>query len=587
MRNRTCYPRPDMERKLWMGLNGTWRFAFDDADKGLEENWAEKSERFGMEIEVPFAYQSKLSQIGDPKLHPVLWYARTFRLPASFAAELLHRILLRFGAVDWHCDVWINGQHLCTHDGGYTPFSTDITHALRGRGEEQVVVLRVVDTERCDQPRGKQYWKEDSDRCWYTACSGIWQSVWLEAVPQEYVESFAIIPDLAESAIRCALTLNEKSAAPGTLEMEVFFGDRRVTCLSLEIGEIYTAFSVPIREEDRVDEIHYWSPENPCLYRVSLRYRGPNGCDGVETYFGMRSIRIENGRVLLNNRPFYQRLLLHQGYYEGGLLTAEKDDDYRRDLQLIKDMGFNGIRMHQKVEDPLLYYWADRLGLVVWGELPSCYDFNPFAIQGTLGTLNDFVARDRSHPCIICWVPFNESWGLRNIYENSSQQLFAKSVYLYLKAIDPSRLVSTNDGWEQVESDLCSIHDYAPTAAALAEKWEHVDLLTASHAQRRMVYARSCRYEGQPILLSEFGGIAYKADSGQKDWGYCGIEKTEKSFMDRLSAMMDYVRSNPHIQGFCYTQFTDVAQEVNGLTDISRKPKIPMEVLRRFFASSV
>ena len=581
MNMRTCYPRPDFERKHWMGLNGAWRFAFDDEDAGLSEGWASDVHKLDREITVPFPYQSERSGVHVTAHHEILWYARDFELPATMFAG--GRVMLRFGAVDWHCDVWVNGMHVCTHDGGYTPFSLDITHCLNPAHPLQTVTLRVCDSTRCDQPRGKQSWQEEPDRCWYTPCSGIWQSVWLECVPQEHMETFTITPDLAKSAVHCALTLNQRPKQPGMLDVEVLFQGKRTALLQLEISQAHTAFTVPIREEDYVDEVHYWTPETPNLYDVTLTYRANAEQDVVQTYFGLRSIRVEGGKILLNNRPFYQRLLLHQGYYDGGLLTAVHDDDYRLDLQLIKSMGFNGIRMHQKVEDPLLYYWADKLGLVVWGELPSCYEFNTVAMERSLHMMQAFIARDFNHPSIICWVPFNESWGLRNIYDNPVQQQFALGMYHLIKALDASRLVSTNDGWEQVASDLCAIHDYARDADALSEKWDDVSDLVSSYAHERMIYADRFQYQGQPLFLSEFGGIAYTASANDKDWGYSGIETTEEGFLQRLMSLTKYVRAHTDIQGYCYTQFSDVAQEINGLTDSKRTPKVPIEKLKEIF----
>ena len=485
MSGRNCYPRPDFQRETWLSLNGQWQFAFDDENRGLDAHWELQPEKFNLRIQVPFCSQCSQSGIGDSAYHPYVWYRTEFTVPQSFFAEEGQRVLLRFGAVDWACELWLNGCRIGSHTGGYAPFDIDITSALSAHGEKQTLVLRVTDTDRCDHPRGKQTWLRKPDRCWYTPVSGIWQSVWLESVPPQHIRFFAMIPRLSDSALSCALTLSSPPTADCTLYMEISFSGRVVQSLSLRISQAYTEFAVPIHAEDSVDEIHYWSPEHPNLYDVHLRLQQQSLSDNVLTYFGMRSIETKNGCVLLNHRPFYQRLLLNQGYYDGGLLTAVNDDDYRADLQMIRDMGFNGIRMHQKMEDPLLYYWADRLGLVVWAELPSCYTFSQEAMAHTVRLATDFIRRDINHPSIICWVPFNESWGVRNIYDHDSQQQFALSLYHWIKAQDPSRLVSTNDGWEQVTSDLCCIHDYAADGNALTVKWDDFDRLLASDAALR------------------------------------------------------------------------------------------------------
>lgn len=582
MNGRTGYPRPDFERELWHGLNGEWHFAFDDDNTGCAAHWEQDIDRLPLRIEVPFAYQSELSGIGDPSHHEVIWYAREFDVPSALLADG-RRVMLHFGAVDWLCDVWVNGQHVCHHEGGYTPFSADITHQLTAG--KQTVTVRVEDSQRCDQPRGKQCWTEKPDRCWYTPCSGIWQSVWLESVPDIHIESFVMVPKLSESCAECTLTLSRKPAQPCAFRAEAFYHGRMIAVHCADLTGVVTRFSLSVQEEDYVDEIHHWTPEHPHLYDVNLTLRTEEACDQVKTYFGMRSIQVKDGLVLLNNRPFYQKLLLHQGYYHKGLLTAESDADYRQDLQRIKDMGFNGIRMHQKIEDPMLYYWADRLGLVVWGELPSCYEFNSIAAERTTQMMRAFIRRDINHPSLICWVPLNESWGVRNIYDSPIQQQFALSLYHMIRAMDPTRLISTNDGWEQVTSDLCCIHDYAPDAEALSQKWDDVDTMLASCACAcdRMIYADKYHHEGQPVIFSEFGGVAYKTNQSDDDWGYARIEGSEETFTSRLRSLLEYVKANRRIQGFCYTQFTDVMQEVNGLTDIQRKPKIALEIIREIF----
>ena len=576
MSRRSCYPRPDFARQTWMLLNGPWRFAFDDVGAFSRVNPI-RPEQMPLTIEVPYVYQSRLSGIGDTARHSVVWYARAFSVPEGF----VDHTYLVFGAVDWHSDLWVNGVYIGGHDGGYTPWRVDITDVLRPG--EQEIILRVEDSDRCDQPRGKQSWEAVPTRCWYTPSTGIWQSVWIENAPRTCIDSFELRPDLAQACVHCRVSLSRRPAAPGELRTVISFGGQAVVSSSLALDERTASFSLPIRPTDAVDELHYWSPDRPNLYDVALTYSDANGTDRVTTYFGMREITVEDGRILLNQRPFYQRLLLHQGYYDGGLLTAESDDRYCEDLKLIKAMGFNGLRMHQKVEDPLLYYWADRLGLVVWGEMPSCYTFTADAMDSTFALMRAFIQRDCNHPSIICWVPFNESWGIRNVYASDAQQRYVIAMYHMIKAYDPGRLVSGNDGWEQVITDLCGIHDYAKDGEALAVNWDDPVALTQRAAQDRLIYARGYRYHGEPILLTEFGGIAYKIDCAETDWGYHEIEHTQEAFLKRLGSIMDYVYANPALQGYCYTQFTDVMQETNGLTDIARNPKAAIKAYRQLF----
>jgi beta-galactosidase/beta-glucuronidase len=299
----------------------------------------------------------------------------------------------------------------------------------------------------------------------------------------------------------------------------------------------------------------------------------------------MRKISIRDGHVLLNNKPFYQRLVLDQAYWEETLLTAPSDEAFKQDIERIKQMGFNGVRLHQKIEDSRFYYWADVLGLVVWAELPSTYSFNPVARQLSIESLTAFIERDRNHPSIICWVPLNESWGVRNIYANEEQQRFAVALYHLVKMLDGSRMVNTNDGWEQVSSDLCGVHDYIPDGERFSHVWKDLESLLEGTAQGRMIYASGYSYANQPILVTEFGGIAFNADMVGSHWGYAGGVEDERQFLSRLRSLISAIRLKKEIQGFCYTQLTDVMQEVNGLLHIDRSAKCSREEIRNIITS--
>lgn len=574
MSRRACYPRPDFRRETWMSLNGAWRFSFGDEEKDRMSQPPTLAQ-MPLTIEVPYVYQCELSGIGQTESHDVVWYGKTFRLPDCFD-ERTHLI---FGAVDWHCDLFVNGRYAGSHDGGYTPFRTDITPFLRADGEQELI-LRVEDTLRCDQLRGKQSWEEEPSRCWYTPSTGIWQSVWLERVSDNPIQSIHITPNLPQSEIRCEISLNKPPKKDGQFIIDVQYQGHPVAALTYKTKQMNVDLSVPIQPEDYIDEIHYWTPEHPNLYDVTVSYASDGQTDQVFTYFGFRDVCTRDGKTLLNHRPIYQRLILHQGYYDGGLLTADTDERYRTDLQTIKDMGFNGVRMHQKIEDPLFYYWADKIGLLVWGELPSCYEFSELAMRRSFESMREFIQRDYNHPSIVCWVPLNESWGVRNIEKNAAQQRYAVSLYHFIKAMDSTRWVSTNDGWEQVTTDFCTIHDYSFDGKALSSRWDDLDALLQSAAQDRMIFASGYQYTGQPILLTEFGGVAFKTNQSKKDWGYCAIEKNEASYIRRLTSLFSYIKTNRRIQGYCYTQFTDVMQETNGLLSIRREPKIAIDAIR-------
>nr|WP_321295556.1 sugar-binding domain-containing protein [uncultured Sphaerochaeta sp.] len=578
---RAEYPRPDFQRSQWQNLNGVWDFAFDDEDKGKEERWYERADFANTQIVVPFVYQCAASTIADLSYHPIFWYSRLVAYEED--AEKL-RSYLCFAAVDHEAEVWVNGRYMGSHRGGYTPFSFDVTDALHP-GTDNLVVVRCEDRNDCSQVRGKQYWKTENDRCWYTPSSGIWQTVWLEKRPEVHISSFELESDIDTSMLSMRVILNRKPYQPCSLTVDLSKGGVCVQHAVLSMHEQTSQWKIPVLEDDYIDEIHYWTPERPSLYDIDFTLACDQQVDEVHAYFGMRKISIRDGHVLLNNKPFYQRLVLDQAYWEETLLTAPSDEAFKQDIERIKQMGFNGVRLHQKIEDSRFYYWADVLGLVVWAELPSTYSFNPVARQLSIESLTAFIERDRNHPCIICWVPLNESWGVRNIYANEEQQRFAVALYHLVKMLDGSRMVNTNDGWEQVSSDLCGVHDYIPDGERFSHVWKDLESLLEGTVQGRMIYASGYSFANQPIMVTEFGGIAFNADMVGSHWGYAGGVEDERQFLSRLRSLITAIRSKKEIQGFCYTQLTDVMQEVNGLLRIDRSAKCSPEEIRSIITS--
>lgn len=564
------YPRPDFKRKEWQNLNGTWAFSFDDEDVGKTNKWY-LSHVHETQIMVPFVYQCKASGINDSSYHPIQWYERKFS-----HAKTNQRTFLCFGAVDYRSDIWVNGTYLGHHEGGYTPFCFDISDFLQ-ENQENTLSVRSEDHNDCSQPRGKQYWKESNDRCWYTPSSGIWQTVWLEERPELFIQAMQMKPDIDTSSISIQLTLNKQPCPNTECTITISKDKHLVQKTAYGIHEQSREIQIPIAEDDYIDEIHYWTPESPSLYdiEVVLSYDGQD--DKIQSYFGMRKIEVQNGHVLLNNKPLYQRLILDQAYWEESLLTAPSDEAFIKDIKLMKEMGFNGVRLHQKIEDPRFYYWTDKLGLLVWAEMPSTYSFNSISKMNLIREFQAFLERDTNHPSIICWVPLNESWGVRNIYANKDQQRFAVSMYHLAKMLDPTRLVDTNDGWEQVTSDLCGIHDYIRDGERFSHVWRDLPALLDGTTQGRMIYAKGFSYEKQPILVTEFGGIAFASDVKGNNWGYSDSVEDQNQFLSRLKSLIRAIRDKRELQGFCYTQLTDVMQEVNGLLEIDRQPKCPVE----------
>lgn len=569
------YPRPDFQRQEWLNLNGEWEFEFDDENMGEIAKWYNHS-NFSKRIQVPFCFQCARSGINSQELHENMWYKREFEVPENFSGK---RIFLNFGAVDYLAKVWINGEAAGTHKGGYTPFKIEITRFLKK--DKNVIVVKVEDKYDCVQPRGKQYWKKKPDRCWYTPSSGIWQTVWLETAGALVLDSVRITPDIDKRNVGFEIFL-DKPPLDAELILHISYKGKLVKKLSTSVKQRISKLTIDLMEEDYIDEIHYWKPECPNLYDVTMTLREEDKIsDEVTTYFGMRKISVTGDRILLNNSPLYQKLVLDQGYWPESLLTPPSEEAIIFDIEMTKKMGFNGARKHQKIEDPRYYYWADKLGLLVWGEMPSPYDFNCEEIQNTTAEMLEFINRDYNHPSIITWVPLNESWGVRNIYADKTQQDFGRALYFMIKSMDKSRLISTNEGWEQVDADICSIHDYEAWGEDFLKKFENKEQMLKSAVNNwRMLYAEGFSYQGQPILLTEYGGIAFESENGE-EWGYSDAVKDEEKFFERYENITGAVRNTPYIRGYCYTQLTDVMQEVNGLMTADRKVKVDLEKIKK------
>lgn len=589
MTYRQEYPRPQLVRKDWLNLNGVWAFAFDDEHVGSEQKWFKKNNGpFNKEINVPFAYQTKLSGINDPSFHDVVWYKRDFEVPDSWKKG--NRVILHFGAVDYRAWVYVNEQLAGFHEGGNTSFSFDITDYLNG-GQEQLVVKAEDPSTDETIPRGKQYWIEKSDSIWYTRTTGMWQTVWLEAVNQTHISKFRFTPDVDQGDIGIEWELSGNFEGK-EIQFDISFKGEAVIKDTVTIFEKYNkrSFNLYNQKIFRTGFHHdgwNWTPESPNLFDVSITVlEEGNPIDRVESYFGMRKIHTENGMVYLNNRPYYQKLVLDQGYWPEGLLTAPSDEDFKKDIELSKAMGFNGCRKHQKVEDPRFLYWADQLGFLVWGECAASPSYSEDAAARLTKEWVEIVDRDYNHPSIVAWVPLNESWGIPYVRDNRQQQHHSLAMYHLIHSIDRTRLVISNDGWELTKTDICAIHNYNHGNKDEQSKYEKYkeDLVTkesilASKPAKRSIYANGFEHQGEPILLTEFGGIGYKVgeDAG---WGYTSVTDSEQ-FLDDYRRIMDAVYSSKILYGYCYTQLTDVEQEINGLLTYDRKPKCDIEKIKK------
>jgi beta-galactosidase/beta-glucuronidase len=583
---RAEHPRPDFVRGDWQTLNGRWEFEFDDRDEGLAKRWYAASNAFSKTIVVPYTFQSRLSGIGDTSFHDVVWYRRSFQVPAGWQGR---RVLLNFGAVDYEATVWVNGDGVGHHRGGHVGFAIDVTDHLK-QGDN-IVVVRVLDpgTDRTI-PRGKQFWRPKSESIFYTRTTGLWQPVWIEAAGGVRMAGLRLTPDIDRSQVRVEADFarsagHAQGASPLRLHATVFLdkveqGSQIVTVNGDHVDTVLT-----LRDQ------RLWSPDHPTLYDVDFELESEGKTiDRVTSYFGQRKVSLYGGKLFLNDNPYYMRLALDQGYWPESVLTPPTDEAIQYDIKMIKAFGLNGVRKHQKAEDPRWLYYADRLGILVWGEMANAYDYSPSYVARFADEWTQIVARDYNHPSIVAWVPINESWGVPQIFTNAEQQAHAKTMYQLVKSLDPMRPVVDNDGWEHTDqTDLMTLHDYARTGDELTSKYaslgEHPSDIPRN---AREALARGVKYNGAPFVMTEFGGIAFRigAKQAENEWGYSGVEPTRDAFLSRLDGLIKALRGNPVWAGYCYTQLTDVEQEINGLMTYDRKPKVEPEAYKKIFGSS-
>ena len=576
------YPRPQLERQQWTSLNGAWQFCFDDDQKFRHpaeiQDWP-------LTIQVPFPPESKASGIGDRNFHRVCWYQREFHLAPDSGRTMLH-----FGAVDYHATVWVNGHELVTHEGGHTPFFADITSALNRSGHQRVTVRVEDDPLDLSKPRGKQDWRLEPSSTWYHRTTGIWQTVWIERVPSTYIGKIRWTPHVVGFALDFEARIWGEPAADLTIEVVLRHRERVLAKDSYHAVDNEVNRRI-ILSDPGVDDFRndiLWSPEQPTLLDAEIRLkRGDDILDQVKSYTALRSVDIVRDRFMLNGRPYVLRLVLDQGYWPDTILAAPSDDALRRDVELAKQLGFNGVRKHQKIEAPRYLYWADKLGLVVWEEMPAAYRFTRTAIKRTVREWTEAVERDYSHPCVIVWVPLNESWGVPDLPSAKEQRHAVEALYHLTKTLDPTRPVIGNDGWESSATDIIGIHDYDANPDHIRERYgpeiKPEQLFDRRWPGGRILTLDGYPHKGQPIVLTEFGGIAYDKcrSSGVKSaWGYSAVSSDEE-FAERYRELMEVVGRVALFSGFCYTQFTDTFQEANGLLCADRTPKIPIEQIRK------
>jgi beta-galactosidase/beta-glucuronidase len=569
------YPRPQLERSEWINLNGPWEFAID-ADATLSHP---EQVEWRSTILVPFAPESPASGIGNTGFYKACWYRRTFEPPALSKRQ---RLLLHFGAVDYSATVWVNNQKCIQHTGGYTPFCIDITDHVTDPGPHTIAVRAYDDPADLSKPRGKQDWQLNPHSIWYPRTTGIWQTVWMERVHETYIGyvRFEPVVENWEIGFQARLAGTEREGLRMTVKLksrDQLIADDTYTVVA---GEVHRRIALSDPGIDDYRNELLWTPSTPQLLDVELKLWSGRGelLDQARSYTALRSIGVQGDRFVLNGRPYPLRMVLDQGYWPDTGLTPPDDDALRRDVELAKDMGFNGVRKHQKIEDPRYLYWADALGLLVWGEMPSAYRYTKDSIQRLTCEWQEAMDRDYSHPCLIAWVPFNESWGVPNLPDSPSQRHYVQALYHLTKTVDPSRPVIGNDGWESVATDIIGIHDYEHDPGKIARRYGTDEglprLFKRERPGGRLLLIDEEAHTGQPIMLTEFGGIAFSNNPDQT-WGYSRSDSAE-AFADQCMELLSVVRSLNVLAGFCYTQFTDTYQEANGLLYADRTPKFPI-----------
>ena len=559
------HPKPQFQRQNWLNLNGLWQFEIDNGRSGLARGLAEENACLSGQILVPFCPESRLSGVEHKDFMYGLWYRRTVELTE---AQCAGRVFLHFGAVDYECYVYINGQPAGYHKGGYVSFKFEITGLVRP-GENVVTVNALDDTRDPMIPRGKQCEQFYSVRCDYTRTTGIWQTVWLEFAPKAYIRSVRMDGDPRTGQ----LLLTAQLEGCGDFAAEAFYEGVSVgkTAVIRASGQLAVAIAL--------NQIHLWEPGQGRLYDLKLTF----GEDRVDSYFGLRTIRMDGLKFRINEQSVFQRLILDQGFYPDGLYTAPCDEELEGDVRRSMAMGFNGARLHEKIFEERFLYHCDRLGYLVWAEYPNwgLDHSRPEAIYSILPEWIEEMQRDYNHPAIIGWCPFNETWDKDNRKQYDD---LIRQVYRTTKAMDPGRPCIDTSGNFHVETDIYDIHDYEQDPAILASHFAELKDGKIYERNDELVtrrYPKRQTFPGGPMFVSEFGGARMAAEKAtgdrSKPWGYGENVANRQEFFERFKGQVDALLDHQCIFGFCYTQLTDIEQEQNGLYTYDRQPKLDPE----------
>ena len=557
------YPRPMLTRDQWINLEGKWKFIFDDDNIGKNEEWYKSFPSNHQDIVVPYSYHTKNSLVHDTTYHPFMWY----KTELSIKKNDNEKTVLHFEAVDHYCEVYINGNLVGKHIGGYNRFSFDITSFVEKTAND--LIIYVEDDMSKEKPRGKQRYKKENFECWYVETSGIWKTPWIETVPQTYIEDTKYTFG-GESL----LFQTNVIGSDGTEKIKLTIFDEDITLVNQFIS---SSECITLNKE-----IKYWSHLDPKLYDIELEIIKDNKViDHVKSYIGFRTIDYSTTDFKINDKSTYLKMILDQGYFNENHLTAF-EYDIVQDLKLIQEMGFNGIRKHEKIESSIYNYYCDIFGIYNWQEMPSPYFFTEKAKENFTNEWIETVNQYYNHPSIITWVPFNESWGIFDVLTNKEEQIFTLDIYNITKKLDLTRPVVSNDGWEHTQSDIITLHNYAEYGEGLYNTYGDIKKILNNESTNpeppKKAFAEGFSYEGQPIMLTEFGGIAFSDDEG---WGYGNAVQSVEDFIKRLESQMLSIKKMDFFKGYCLTQLTDVQQEVNGVLKEDRTPKIPISEMKR------
>lgn len=573
------YPRPQLVRKEWQNLNGEWNFTFDDNNEGETKEYFKKFP-MNKKIIVPFTYETKLSGIEDENIHYIVWYNKKINIKKEQIEN--KKIILNFEGSDYKTKIWINGNYIGENIGAYSRFAFDIEkHVIEGEND---ITIKIEDSLSKDQPRGKQRYKKESWKCWYIQTTGIWKTVWLEWVSKKYIKSVKATPRTDKVLLEIETNLSEQDIEKQKyyIETEISFNGQILNNTKELINNNYEKMEINIVKEEIEHDIQKWSTDKPNLYDINYKLCCKEEVmDDVSSYFGIRNIEIKKDKIYLNDEELYLKLILDQGYWKESHLTPPSENSIIKDIESVLELGFNGIRKHQKVEDERFLYWCDIKGVLVWGEMANCYNFDDNSLQDFTNQWIKVVKQNYNHPSIITWVPINESWGIPEVSVCEKEQNFATTLYYLTKSMDNTRPVISNDGWEHTISDIITIHDYKQDEELLYQEYTDKEMKVLNNLEKyngkHSLFANGYKYKGQPVIMSEYGGIAIDSKEG---WGYGKQVKDEKELIERFTKLTTVIKNIPYMQGYCYTQLTDVQQEINGLMNEKREYKMEPSIIK-------